>query len=127
MTIDEIHNRLKSKDNKEYSRAIVDLANFIIGKDQFDYRKMDDFANTISYSTKEFNKSEDLNIKLIEEIGNTEGAGEYAALTISITINQEILYFTIEGYYSSYDPTDWDEEFIRVVPKQISKIIYEPL
>lgn len=51
--------------------------------------------------------------KSVEEIGG-EGQGDYAAVIFSVKTPKGTRLFRKEGFYSSYDGTDWDGNFAEV-------------
>lgn len=66
-----------------------------------------------------FGKSE-----LVEEEGGYEGAGEYVS-RVRHFIDHNV-YIRIEGFYSSYNGTDWDgHEYEEVKPAQKTITVYE--
>jgi hypothetical protein len=60
--------------------------------------------------------------------GGGEGAGEHMEFTVKLRPEADWLperYFTMEGYYSSYDGSEWDSEgFYESVPKEVTEVRY---
>lgn len=53
-------------------------------------------------------------VKLVEEVGG-EGEGEHTHVVVQTVATGQ--YFRINGYYSSYDGTDWDDSDLYEVKK----------
>lgn len=58
----------------------------------------------------------------VEKVGGGPGSGEEMEFTVKLRPSQDWLperYFTMEGYYSSYDGSNWDDEgFYESTPKE---------
>jgi hypothetical protein len=62
-------------------------------------------------------------VKLIEDVGG-EGQGDHAHVVIQTVATGQ--FFRINGYYSSYDGTDWyDSELHEVQPVTKTVVVYE--
>ena len=49
-----------------------------------------------------------------------EGQGDLRYVVLKVTFTDEtVKYYRQEGYYSSYDGTDWDGDFTEVTPKEV--------
>jgi len=67
---------------------------------------------------------EGLNITLVEEDGGCEGGGEHMSKVIEVKYDDKLEYYKIDGSYSSWDDSDWNEEgWYRVYPHE--KVIVE--
>ena len=53
----------------------------------------------------------EVQLKTVHSVGGNEGDGEK-------------IYFRLTGFYSSYHGTDWDEDFVRVVPAEKVITVY---
>lgn len=61
----------------------------------------------------------DITFALVHEEGGSEGGGEDVERVIEVKQNGKLLgYVQIDGYYQSYNGTDWNEprQFIEVFP-----------
>ena len=75
----------------------------------------EDFTYKGSPLTKKYPNSE-----LVEDFGG-EGLGDHAHVVIRV----DDKLFKIDGYYSSYDGTDWDTEWYEVKPAEKTITVYE--
>lgn len=59
-------------------------------------------------------------VELVQARGGSEGDGERVWLVFKVTRKEDgkEFFFKKEGYYSSYDGTDWDGSFYEVFPEQ---------
>lgn len=59
--------------------------------------------------------------------GGGEGEGEHVERVFAVQDGDEVLvYFEIDGYYASYNGTEWDEHFTIVEPYQKTVTLYRP-
>lgn len=67
-------------------------------------------------------------VELVEAEGGSEGEGERASLVFKVRPkdSDEVLYFKKEGYYSSWDGTNWDGSFYEVEPQPATGVVYVP-
>lgn len=67
-------------------------------------------------------------VKVIDNVGG-EGEGDHRHLVFQLTPtdgNEEVQYFKLDGYYSSYAGTEWDDsDLYEVRPKQKTITVYE--
>lgn len=68
-------------------------------------------------------------ITIIETVGGNEGDGEYQHVVLKVvTKDEDLYYFKKEGFYSSWDGSDWDEgELTQVELRQKVINVYEPV
>lgn len=84
---------------------------------------IDDITNRLGYedyNDEEIGLGE---IKLVEDIGGYEGAGEYMAKVYHFV--EHDVYLKMEGYYSSWDGSEWESGFTHVEPKEVMVIQYK--
>jgi len=64
------------------------------------------------------------NIELTKEFGGYEGAGEDTWLVFCLTYKEtdEKVYFRLQGWYNSWDSTEWQNEPKIVQPVEVMKI-----
>lgn len=83
----------------------------------------EDFFSNEGYSWDEFEYTKqavisiegtDVPVKFVEGETGGEGSGEYCYVILRVGEQ----YFRKEGYYSSYNGTDWDGDFDEVEPYQ---------
>jgi hypothetical protein len=62
-----------------------------------------------------------------EDFGGYEGAGETTWVVYSLKDNEtkEVIYFRLNGYYDSWNGTEWEYDFVIVNPKEVVKIEWE--
>lgn len=76
------------------------------------------------FENEDFDPSiSNLSIKLVDSHGGYEGGGDYAQCTFELNraddngaAKQTISYFKVEGFYSSYNGTEWEDSFTIVYP-----------
>lgn len=59
---------------------------------------------------------------LIERVGGREGSGEHTHSIMSMvnaTTGEVVGYVRMTGTYNSYDGTEWDEDFVEVVQREV--------
>lgn len=57
--------------------------------------------------------------EVVEDFGG-EGEGDLRYVVFKVTFfNGTVKHYRQEGYYSSYDGTDWDGDFHEVTPKEV--------
>src|SRR6266404_8450601 len=65
----------------------------------------------------------------LEEHFGGEGQGDHAHLVFRVhclTDTEEWLkYYQVDGYYSSYEGTDWDGDLYQVTPRQKTITVFE--
>ena len=76
------------------------------------------------YEIQEELKKHKLVYKVVDEVGNREGGGDYSHLVFYVV--EEDKYYKLEGYYSSYNGTYWNGFVTEVYPKEKTIIVYEP-
>lgn len=96
----------------EVNRFFSDYSLNINGVDGYEEFENEDFDPSIS----------NLSIKLVDGDGGGEGEGDYAQRTFELNraddngAKQTISYFKVEGFYSSYSGTEWEDSFTVVYP-----------
>lgn len=66
---------------------------------------------------------EDLgDIDLVNEEGDSEGAGEYSEKVYHFK-NHDI-YLKVTGCYTSYNGCDWNDDWAQVFPKEKTIVVY---
>lgn len=61
-------------------------------------------------------KSGDLFLKVVESVGGIEGGGDHAHIVFIIKRNDEVVgHLKLNGFYSSYDGTEWDPDDVSSV------------
>lgn len=65
-------------------------------------------------------------IEVVDTAGG-EGQGDHAHIVFKVvTVDGDEQYFKIDGYYSSYDGTDWDgSDLFEVRPIERTVVFYE--
>lgn len=61
-------------------------------------------------------------IEEVHLVGDREGGGDYSCKVFHF--KQHNVYIKIEGYYSSYNGTDWNDNLYEVVPQEKKIIVY---
>lgn len=59
---------------------------------------------------------------LIERVGGREGSGEHTHSIMSMinaTTGEVVGYVRMTGVYNSYNGTEWDEDFVEVVQREV--------
>ena len=62
-------------------------------------------------------------VEVIDKQGDCEGGGDYAMKVFLFKAHN--VYIKVEGFYSSYNGTEWDEEYKEVFPQQKTITVYE--
>jgi len=59
-----------------------------------------------------------------EDFGGYEGAGEKTWVVYSLKDNEtdEVIYFRLNGWYDSWNGTEWENDFVIVNPKEVIRI-----
>jgi len=59
-----------------------------------------------------------------EDFGGYEGAGEKTWVVYSLKDNEtdEVIYFKLNGWYDSWNGTEWENDFVIVNPKEVIRI-----
>lgn len=62
-----------------------------------------------------------LDIEIVEKVGGGEGGGSAASRVykVTTTVDDEVHYFQLTGFYDSYNGTEWDNELVEVFPHQV--------
>jgi len=89
----------------------------------FDEQEVEDIENFNGDTFQEYaNKAENEDFILIEEAshGGYEGAGEdtWVVYSLNDKKSNERIYFQINGWYNSWDATEW-ADIIMVEPKEV--------
>ena len=79
----------------------------------FIYESHNDFENTIG------------KVKEISSVGDKEGGGEYSEKVFYF--EKHNVYLKVTGFYSSYNGTDWNNDWTEVFPKEKLITVYEPM
>jgi hypothetical protein len=68
-------------------------------------------------------------VTTVESFGGGEGSGEYTWFVLSIEPEDGLDTFLVrkEGYYASYNGTEWDGAFEIVEPREKTITVYEPI
>lgn len=66
-------------------------------------------------------------VTVVESVGGYEDGGSTRYLTFKVTDEGGSRYFRKNGYYSSYDGTEWDYEFTECVSETKTVTVYEPI
>ena len=66
----------------------------------------------------------EVQLKTVHSVGGNEGGGENVVRVFEHDNDGEKIYFRLTGFYSSYHGTDWDEDFVRVVPAEKVITVY---
>ena len=86
------------------------------------------FSNSGTFHGLEFanDEIEDLGYKisLEKDFGGYEGAGEETWKVFKLTSDDSLTYFRINGYYSSWVATEWDDSIEIVEPREVTVIKY---
>ena len=57
-------------------------------------------------------------------VGGGEGSGEEMYLVLKTTDGESVQYFRKDGYYASFDGSNWDGAFYEVTPTQKTITVY---
>lgn len=64
-------------------------------------------------------------LSVVDEEGGYEGGGDYAEKVFEFKCNGDpIAYVRVTGFYSSYEGTDWGDNWEFVVPREVMVIQY---
>lgn len=63
------------------------------------------------------------NTEIVHEQGDCEGGGDHSEKVIHFKDHD--VYIRVTGFYSSYDGTDWDNDWSEVKPKEKTITVYE--
>lgn len=61
--------------------------------------------------------------EIVHEEGDTEGGGDYSCVVRYF--EEHDVYIQVTGFYSSYEGTDWDNDFQEVKPKEKTITVFE--
>lgn len=64
-------------------------------------------------------------VKVIDKFGG-EGMGDHAHYVFEVTDGDEKILVKIDGYYDSWNGTEWQDDFYEVVPVEVKVIQYNP-
>lgn len=73
-----------------------------------------------------FDKYGVTDLKEIDSEGG-EGQGDHAHIVYQVTQGDTVTLVRDDGFYSSYEGTDWDNEWYVVVPVEKMVTFYEPI
>lgn len=86
------------------------------------YSALDEFLDAIDWRSAEITLPSGI-VKQVEQKG---GEGEGSEYWVVFSVNGDTL-FRVEGYYSSWEGTNWDSaELVEVVPVQVLVTQYKP-
>lgn len=57
--------------------------------------------------------------KLVHSNGGGEGEGEHVERVLEFKVGKQVTFLRTTGFYSSYNGTDWSEEWSVVYPRQV--------
>jgi hypothetical protein len=77
-----------------------------------------------SVANEDFDPKE-LDLTCVHSVGGHEGAGEHAERVFEHDNNGEKIFVKIEGYYSSYEGTEWESSIDLVTPREKVITVYE--
>jgi len=94
-------------------------------EDSYEVENIDSFNGDSFQEFADGAENDDYIIKEEETFGGYEGAGEETWIVYSLLNKktQEKIYFEINGYYNSWDGTEWNNWAV-VKPKEVKKIIW---
>lgn len=62
-------------------------------------------------------------IAVVNSVGDKEGGGEYSEIVYNFV--DYGVYLKITGFYSSYNGTDWNDDWTEVFPQEKMTTVYE--
>jgi len=94
-----------------------------------DHVDEDEYYNAWSFWDYGANEVEDVPglgaVEVIDNVGG-EGQGDHVHLVFKVTSPKGgVRHFKIDGYYSSYEGTDWDGVLYEVEPREKTVTVYE--
>lgn len=66
-------------------------------------------------------------VETVDDHGGGEGNGDETWVVVQVTDVEtgDVTYYRKNGYYSSFDGTDWDGSFTEVTPSERTITVYE--